>query len=915
MADENNITTLAKRLRPFIKMAAQEMVPVTPYDHGNLSGLADDDHLQYVHKTQARTITAVHTFDPTSATAPFIIAPDGQGQTVVGLKADQLNKAITAGNGLTGGGNLDADVTLNVGGGSGISVGVDGIAISLATPSGLAFDSGNLALDNNIAGSGLTINSKVLAINLASPSGLVITTDQLQLADGVAGAGLSISSKVLSVGQGSGLTVGTDEVSLTTPGTLSYISTNNAEENHTHQISHSSNPGAAASLLSTDASGVLTLVTLKTEVLQDRGISGSILINPAGDISLDPGGNDVLPVTNYEINLGAINKKYLTLHAAELWVETLVAADVMATIGGRILVAPTTVLVADLGIANTTIHVKHNQMAVGDRIYLESNGNIEWMAITAGPIGSAGDYSYDVTRNLDGSGANQWYAGDAILNTGTTGDGYIDIYSVDSIRSGVHYGPTIVGNIRTGTTYSNLIEGWAIGNLNGLYGYGADTYGAAFGKYINSSSFLTIDPTNGIRMLWKNGLGANLVLAKWDISGNLIIGQEAASQNNIYISSGAISIRNNTTDRIEMSSAGVLTINNSAGSAVFTFDSSSGAEFTLPLTLATGGGIYQGTGTFASPTTGLKIYNSGGIGMIAGYSSGVVQWYGNTDGKLYAGAGSVWLDAGGLNLARSASGSGYIRWIYSGSQRGDIWMNNSGAGMSSWNDAGTLHSQLWFDHVNYTFGIDVDNVGMVFSLDASPGDPCYADFSWCGVRVEHGVRIGTCFSGVTYQDDLNVDGGIWVGRAADATAGNIGYTGALLSYKNSTSYTGYIFVPLTAGLTSTSFDGDSFPTTAKTEINLSTSFGAPAGIKAILVKVSARDSGSYGADCYLIVSPNNTAGSGFDVRPWGRVNDTWETETLICPCNANGNIYYQVLATGGATATLESYISIWGYWI
>jgi len=65
MADENNITTLAKRLRPFIKMAAQEMVPVTPYDHGALSGLADDDHSQYVHNTQARTITAVHTFDPT----------------------------------------------------------------------------------------------------------------------------------------------------------------------------------------------------------------------------------------------------------------------------------------------------------------------------------------------------------------------------------------------------------------------------------------------------------------------------------------------------------------------------------------------------------------------------------------------------------------------------------------------------------------------------------------------------------------------------------------------------------------------------------------------------------------------------------------------------------------------------------
>ena len=55
-----------------------------------------------------------------------------------------------------------------------------------------------------------------------------------------------------------------------------------------------------------------------------------------------------------------------------------------------------------------------------------------------------------------------------------------------------------------------LLRAWAVGNLNGLYGYGVDIYGAAFGKYVNNCSFLTIDPTNGIRMIWKNGLGANV---------------------------------------------------------------------------------------------------------------------------------------------------------------------------------------------------------------------------------------------------------------------------------------------------------------------------------------------------------------------------------------------------------------------
>ena len=38
------------------------MVAYNPTDHGNLSGLGDDDHLQYVHISEPRTISADHTF-------------------------------------------------------------------------------------------------------------------------------------------------------------------------------------------------------------------------------------------------------------------------------------------------------------------------------------------------------------------------------------------------------------------------------------------------------------------------------------------------------------------------------------------------------------------------------------------------------------------------------------------------------------------------------------------------------------------------------------------------------------------------------------------------------------------------------------------------------------------------------------
>ena len=85
---------------------------------------------------------------------------------------------------------------------------------------------------------------------------------------------------------------------------------------------------------------------------------------------------------------------------------------------------------------------------------------MEWMAVTSTAGGSAGVYTYTVTRNLDGSGANTWSAGAAAVDTGTTGNGFIDLYSTAGVLSGT--GPTIVGNVRTGTTYSNIAPRWAI---------------------------------------------------------------------------------------------------------------------------------------------------------------------------------------------------------------------------------------------------------------------------------------------------------------------------------------------------------------------------------------------------------------------------------------------------------------------
>ena len=309
------------------------------------------------------------------------------------------------------------------------------------------------------------------------------------------------------------------------------------------------------------------IATTSSPTFVDTTLSG-VLIQQGTDSSYF-GSQNVLPSAKYYTNLGSLSYKYLTLHAAELWVETLVAQNTIATIGGRIVVGPTTTLVQDLAAGATTMYVKHNEMAAGDTCYLEANGSVEFIYITGGPYGSAGNYYYSVTRDRDGSGSNNWAAGDAVFNTGTTGDGFIDVYSVQGIKSSGQVGPTIVGNIRNSTTYNDWNESWAIGNLNGLYGYSSNTFGVGLGKYASNITNITIDSTNGYRIR-----NYATTFAQWDNTGKIILGQVANSNSRIELSSGAINF--------------IYRNASAADSTLISLDASGNASFTGSITAASG---------------------------------------------------------------------------------------------------------------------------------------------------------------------------------------------------------------------------------------------------------------------------------------------------------------------------------------
>jgi len=131
--------------------------------------------------------------------------------------------------------------------------------------------------------------------------------------------------------------------------------------------------------------------------------------------------------------------------------------------------------------------------------------------------------------------------------------------------------------------------------------------------------------------------------------------------------------------------------------------------------------------------------------------------------------------------------------------------------------------------------------------------------------------------------------------------------------KLSTLEKSWSFVPLTTPLTSTDFDGDSFSTTAKTKIDLSVKFGVPAGIKAVLLYYGIKDSASETSNCYIAFSPNDVSEDyAALLKIYGLNNDVQYTNSAIVPCDANGDIYYRILASGAGT--LDAWMKIWGYY-
>ena len=387
----------------------------------------------------------------------------------------------------------------------------------------------------------------------------------------------------------------------------------NADNNTISNLAHGSevdNPTSGVHGVSGNVVGTSDTQTLTNKTLTSPTINGTIATT--GDLTFNISGEDILPNASVATDLGDYNKMWRTLHAAELYVENLVAQDVLATIGGRIMVAPTTKLIADASAGASTIDVEHNNLTNGGYVILKTApagvAQTEVMKIISTASSITGGYRYSVTRDQDGSGANQWYNGDAVVYLGKdAGEGYIELTSTSTIHNDL--GPNITIYARTGSGSWNANNPVvSVGNLESFVDYSSDEFGFAVGDDLGQSTLssfkgLTADRTNGLRLfntdiqLYKSGskhvkissdgtfkigtdidTGSESLKLSWNGSTLAVTGQ-------ITVASGSSGIAN-------LTDAGSLATQDSVG------------ESDLDTTIISGGKIITGLLTASNIQTG-----------------------------------------------------------------------------------------------------------------------------------------------------------------------------------------------------------------------------------------------------------------------------------------------------------------------
>jgi hypothetical protein len=454
-----------------------------------------------------------------------------------------------------------------------ITSGVAGLSILKPTVSGLNLDATGLWIG---AGDGIDVLNTTVAVDV---------TDFIDTARGLYEP--TTNDIGVRLEANSGLTFGgAGGVTLGTPSTLSYASTNNVTSTaHAHAIDSSFDVGSvpAAAILRSDASGRFTTAqhTIYGNLVftgGDRNINASnnLTLSPTTDLILDPAGLIVLPnaqelrtATIQDLPTGILgirlwdrgsNYRQLTMGAGkfdELYVRVFVADEVRIDRGEEYwsksygIVESDFTMPADEGdvdvwFENSPGLAAANIFTVGDwllarTIDWDTSLTIEkiWLQVVAlVTAGSVDGYrqQWTIKRKNGGTTGTVVKKGNTLLDTGVVGQGWIHLSALQ--QDG---GPFIqVGKMTSIVSDTPLFTNYArFGNLNGTVDYSSDAYGMAAGTVLAPSgigatpstgfSGFTVDGNAGLRLFNTELLmyQGSTITTKLDIDDGLVFAWDA----------------------------------------------------------------------------------------------------------------------------------------------------------------------------------------------------------------------------------------------------------------------------------------------------------------------------------------------------------------------------------------------------
>jgi hypothetical protein len=560
---------------------------------------------------------------------------------------------------------------------------------------------------------------------------------------GLTGGGDLSSDRSFAVGAGLGITVNADDVALTTPGSLSVSSSNSASGNHTHAITSSANPGAAASLLASQAgSPQLTLPDfLATGNLFVRDVSTG-LTSPSTTVISPVSGNSIRSTSytsgsdGWNVSAGGnadfnnIDVRGSIRSSVFLYNQLQATAGTVGVFKSACKLRSDATVPSSPSYGTTTInidcvdqdgvsHAASQLFAVSDVLRLK-DGLVGDTWFTVSSVSDQTSFWRYVATIRAGSNNVTYKTGAAVADYGQSGAGFIvqcaDCANAPYLQMATH-AATFSSADASGSL--NITPQLRLGNLNGSYGLASDIFGFGTGQYgVSGKSWVVVDPTNGVRI--GNNTTTKIQL---DASGNAsFTGSVTASAGSI----GGWTINSTSLTNGEVKIAAGADFNNIAGTGEAWFGkgtSGIGSQY---------GMLLKGTtAAFANFAAGNSTVGASGrpyLGINDGTRYRVVLGELNTtvwDGVASNSMGMKVWDSSGNKLAEFSD----VRNVISGWTIGTSKISSTGIDINSGASAGlafgstppasaTSGTGLWMDRTGL-YGLSSGTQQAIF--DAATG--------------------------------------------------------------------------------------------------------------------------------------------------------------------------------------------------